>query len=415
MKIDKKTRVILTTLSILVLLSPFLAKAVSVSELEAQMQAKQAEIAQLEKQMAAYQQKLKETKGESQTLSSQIGLMENQISRLMLQVKITQERIVSTVLSIQDLQIKIQQRETDIQRNKDNLVQIIRALDEDSNKSALEIMLANDNFSDFLNQIQYTENLQTGVQQKVTELKALKETMQAQKTEQENQHLALEQLKEALQENQSSLDGQVDEKAVLLKQTKGKEAQYQNNLNELIKKKAVFSKEIQALEQQVIAAKNYLLHTSGEIPSPGTKIFTWPEDNAVITQGYGMTAFAKQGAYGGSPHNGVDFSAGYGSQIKSIGPGKILVKGYNEGWGNWVTVQHTNGLVSLYAHMKSQSPLVIGTQVDAGTVIGYQGNTGFSTGSHLHLSVYYNFFTYTRNGQLYFNYFEGTLNPLSYL
>ena len=181
MRIDKKTRVILTTLSVLVLLSPFLAKAVSVSELEAQMQAKQAEIAQLEKQMAAYQQKLKETKGESQTLSSQISLMENQISRLMLQVKITQERIVSTVLSIQDLQIKIQQRETDIQRNKDNLVQIIRALDEDSNKSALEIMLANDNFSDFLNQVQYTENLQTGVQQKVTELKALKETMQAQK------------------------------------------------------------------------------------------------------------------------------------------------------------------------------------------------------------------------------------------
>ncbi len=415
MKIDRKSKIALTFFSVIILLSPFFAQAVSVSELEAQMQAKQAEIANLEKQVAVYQQRLRETKGQSQTLANQISLMEDQINRLTLQVKITQEKIVSTVLSIQDLQVKIQQQETAIYRNKGGLVQIIRALDEDSNKSPLEIMLANDNFSDFLNQVQYTENLQTGIQQKVAELKNLKAQTQTQKAEQEAQHLALEKLKGTLQESQGSLDDQVGEKAVLLQQTKGKETQYQNSLNELIKKKAAFSKDIQALEQQVIAAKNYLLHTSGDVPPAGTKIFSWPEDDTVITQGYGMTAFAKQGAYGGAPHNGVDFSAGYGSPIKSIGPGKILVKGYNEGWGNWVTVQHTNGLVSLYAHMKSQSPLATGTPVDMGTVIGYQGNTGFSTGSHLHLSIYYNFFTFTKNGQLYFNYFEGTLNPLDYL
>lgn len=401
----------------LLLVSPTkIVRAISVEELQQQIDARQKEIAQLEQQVAVYKQRLASTQAEKKTLANQIYIMENQIGKLRLQIKITQEQIVSTVLTIQDLQLKSQQKEIEIQKNKDNLANVLRAINEYDEQTTLEIMLGNEDFSEFLNQAQYIKNLQDGVQQKVQELKGLKTQLEEQKKQQQQQQLALQELKGVLETNQNSLTGQVNEKEDLLQKTKGQEKQYQTTLNTLIAKKAAFSREIQALEKQIIAAKNYELHvTTGEIPPAGTKIFMWPEDDPILTQGYGMTSFAKQGAYGGSPHNGIDMSAGYGSAIKAIGPGKILARGYNEGWGNWVAIQHTNNLVSLYAHMKSASLLATGTKVDTGTIIGFEGSTGYSTGSHLHLSIYYEFFTYTKNGELYFNYFDGTLNPLNYL
>jgi murein DD-endopeptidase MepM/ murein hydrolase activator NlpD len=108
-------------------------------------------------------------------------------------------------------------------------------------------------------------------------------------------------------------------------------------------------------------------------------------------------------------------SAGYGTPIKAIGDGKIVANGTNSGWGNWVAIQHTNNMVSVYGHMSSLSFLKVGTQVTTGTVIGYEGNTGNATGSHLHLSLYREFFTYLKGNDLYFNYFEGSLNPADYL
>ena len=94
-----------------------------------------------------------------------------------------------------------------------------------------------------------------------------------------------------------------------------------------------------------------------------------------------------------------------------------MIHGFNDGFGNWVAVRHGGGLVSVYAHMKAPSGLKNGTTVDLTSIIGYEGSTGNATGSHLHLSLYRDFFTYIndKNGQLYFNYFEGSINPMDYL
>ena len=130
-----------------------------------------------------------------------------------------------------------------------------------------------------------------------------------------------------------------------------------------------------------------------------------------------MTTYARRGAYGGAPHNGVDMAGGYGTAIRSIGDGTILASGFNNGFGNWVSVRHANNLVSVYAHMQSPSGIANTTPVKTGGIIGYEGSTGNSTGSHLHMSLYRDFFTFIneKTGQLNFNYFDGSVNPLDYL
>ncbi len=130
-----------------------------------------------------------------------------------------------------------------------------------------------------------------------------------------------------------------------------------------------------------------------------------------------MTAFAKRGAYGGAPHNGIDLRAGPGSEIKSIGRGSVLAKGFNNAAGNWVAIRHDNDLVSVYGHMRDPSFVLAGERIDENTVLGYEGATGFATGSHLHLSLYQEFFSFIgpKTGQIYFNYWQGSLNPFDYL
>jgi len=128
-------------------------------------------------------------------------------------------------------------------------------------------------------------------------------------------------------------------------------------------------------------------------PSAGKGILAWPVDNVFITQKFGDTAFAKTGAYNGRGHNGIDFRASMGTKIKSTLGGIVegtgntdLVKGCFS-YGKWVLVRHDNGLSTLYAHLSLIS-VNSGQRVKTGDIIGYSGNTGYSTGPHLHFGVY---------------------------
>jgi LysM repeat protein len=93
-----------------------------------------------------------------------------------------------------------------------------------------------------------------------------------------------------------------------------------------------------------------------------------------------------QGIHG---YNGVDFSAPSGTPIYAAAGGSVVVAkgggGYNGGYGNYIVVDHGNGTQTLYAHMSSLA--VSGGSVSKGSVIGYVGNTGRSTGYHLHFEV----------------------------
>lgn len=87
-------------------------------------------------------------------------------------------------------------------------------------------------------------------------------------------------------------------------------------------------------------------------------------------------------------HKGVDFAAPTGTNIRAAAAGTVLIarNGYNGGFGNYVVIQHPNGVKTLYAHM-SKIATTQGAKVDQGELIGYVGNTGRSTGPHTHFEV----------------------------
>lgn len=110
-----------------------------------------------------------------------------------------------------------------------------------------------------------------------------------------------------------------------------------------------------------------------------------PADMRMITSGFGYRSDPIHG--GAAMHAGLDFRGPVGSPIHAAAQGRVTFVGTKQGYGKVVEVSHDNGMMTRYAHMSAWKAKV-GQTVDAGEVIGLIGNTGRSTGPHLHFEVH---------------------------
>jgi murein DD-endopeptidase MepM/ murein hydrolase activator NlpD len=122
----------------------------------------------------------------------------------------------------------------------------------------------------------------------------------------------------------------------------------------------------------------------------GSGNIRWPFPSAVpISSGFGDRVAPCR--YCSSNHRGVDFNPGNGAPIFAIADGVVTAAEFGGGYGQYVYVEHRiNGqsILSVYAHMqRNSSPLNVGDTVQVGDFIGLVGNTGTSTGPHLHLEI----------------------------
>lgn len=117
--------------------------------------------------------------------------------------------------------------------------------------------------------------------------------------------------------------------------------------------------------------------TAPKTATRGTGAFIWPTSGSVT-----------QRFWGGHP--AIDIGSWTGAPVKAADSGHVILaqSGYNNGYGNHVIIDHGNGFVSLYAHLNSFY-VRVGENVSRGQQIGTVGNTGNSTGPHLHLEIRY--------------------------
>lgn len=99
-----------------------------------------------------------------------------------------------------------------------------------------------------------------------------------------------------------------------------------------------------------------------------------------------VTGIKTQGIHG---YNAIDIGTPVGTSVVASASGKVIISrdyGWNGGYGSYIVIQHDNGTQTLYAHM-SQNIVSVGQIVVRGQIIGYSGNTGKSTGPHLHFEI----------------------------
>ena len=85
-------------------------------------------------------------------------------------------------------------------------------------------------------------------------------------------------------------------------------------------------------------------------------------------------------------HDGIDINAFANTPVYAVADGKVSIAGWISGYGNYIQIEHSNGLSSFYAHL-NQINVAIGQTVKQGQIIGKSGNTGVGTGAHLHFGV----------------------------
>jgi murein DD-endopeptidase MepM/ murein hydrolase activator NlpD len=141
--------------------------------------------------------------------------------------------------------------------------------------------------------------------------------------------------------------------------------------------------EIDALEEQsaVLAERiRQAQQQSSSVPvvvSSGSGVLGWPVSGPV-TSGFGLRW--------GRMHEGIDIAVAEGTPVRAAGAGTVIYAGWMGGYGNLVVVDHGNGLSTAYAHNSSLG-VGVGQSVTAGQVVSYSGNTGNSTGPHVHFEV----------------------------
>jgi murein DD-endopeptidase MepM/ murein hydrolase activator NlpD len=236
------------------------------------------------------------------------------------------------------------------------------------------------------NQSQHKENLSfvtNGVGDFVERIHTEQEELKKDQEKFEKKSQRIQDARYELEQRSNSLEDSKNYKQVLAAAASVEEGKYQEKLSKLLQEQLAIQQEISNLSTGQVGT-----FSLADLPDKDDADFGNPVKKPfVITQGYGKTTFSHN--YSTGVHNGIDFVAQGDRSIIAAADGKVKATGNmgQYGYGRWAAVDHGNGLVTLYGHMSSVK-VSRGDKIDKGDKIGVMGSTGFSTGTHLHFSVF---------------------------
>lgn len=406
----------------------FVSAQSEAERLQAQIEERNTRLNAIEKEIAQFESALKEVGAEKDTLNRAISQLNLERQKVLADIKYTENKISNTDLEINKLTLEINDAQRDINRNEAAIGEIIRTLNVNDNDSFIEVLLRHENLSEFWGEIESLETVKNTMNEQVHRLLELKSTLENKKETETRKRSELYSLKNQYSGQQSVLENNKAEKDQLLSETQNEEAEYQAMLAAKKAAREQLIKEVRDIESQL----QFILDPNS-IPTPGTPVFRWPLDNIIITQQFGYTKFAlANSVYKNNLHNGVDLGTSVGTKVYAPLTGTIRNVGNTDAvpgcysWGKWILIDHPNGLSTLFAHL-SHIGVAPGQKVKTGDVVAYSGNTGYSTGPHLHYTLYVSeavqvkkfseFKAVTGCGAALspFSAVEGYLNPLDYL
>jgi murein DD-endopeptidase MepM/ murein hydrolase activator NlpD len=428
----RRTRFLSAALAMILIFAAALhLNAQTAQELQSNLDDLSAKIQALDKEIAEFNKKISTTQGEAKTLKAALASLELRRSALAKEIQSTQLKITQTQSSIVVTQEKIGITENKLDRNKGALAETLRSLvyDDSSIPPYVRSLSKGAKVSDLIDQLERSTEVSHSISDKVDELVATKQDLSTQKTIYETNKLKLENLNAALADQKQLVEATSKEKNSLLIQTKNQETEYQKLLADRKTKKDSLEAEMLNVESRLKAFTDV-----ASLPKTGKGVLKYPVSSVNITQYFGNTPFASQNpqVYNGGGHNGIDLAVKVGTPVYAAGSGTVVGTGNTDtscsgvSYGKWVLIRHTNGLSTLYAHL-SVIQASAGQTVSVGDKIGLSGNTGYSTGPHVHFTVYATESVHVAGPTEYKSKVCGTylimplapasgyLNPLSYL
>ena len=397
-------------------LIPTPASAYSSSEIRKQINELKKQKAEIEQQIKDVQAQFKENEDEIANIVAQKNVIDQEISLLYTEISNINEQIAAYNVLIAD-----KQEELDLATGRYNALneqnkERIRAMEEDGSVTYWEVLFKANSFSDLLDRLNMVEEIAASDQRRLQELADAANAVEAARVELEGQKQELQVVKAELDAAQVELDAKREEADALIMELLAKGEELEQLEADFLVQKTEFLDAIAAKEQEYNQAKleEWLAYmaTYTTVP-PATQA---PMGNGTTTSGgngntvtgnapvsnsswlrpcsyvkmtspFGMRESPTAGA--STYHQGVDLAGPEGTPIYATRSGRVTVASYSNSAGNYVSINHLDGYASIYMHLRN-TVVSSGQTVSAGQLIGYMGNTGISTGSHLHFGISHN-------------------------
>ena len=354
------------------------AQAADTSELEQQIREYQKQQADLAAQIKDLDRQLKSIAGDKAQALEQKRLLDRQISAKVQEIQSTESIIAQYDALIADEQAKLEDTQAKEEIQYELFCKRVRAMEEAGTVSYWSILFDSADFADLLDRATFVSEIMEADNKIMDDLAALRKSIEAQKAELETSRADQQTPRDALVAQKKELDAKEADAAALVQKIQSQESEYQSSRDAL-------KREEEEVEAQIIKKQKEIQAkiAAGQISfDPGTG-WQWPVPGRYkITSTFGPRIHPITGLPGN--HTGTDVAAPKGTAILAARGGVVTISTYNNSYGNYVVVQHDNGIATLYAHMSSRA-VSEGQIVTQGQTLGYVGSTGSSTGNHLHL------------------------------
>ena len=397
-----------------------------INQIEQQMKSNEKKIQQNTADKAEQKQVVSDLESEIEGLSTQIDLLDQKITILNGDIANLNSNIEDLDAEIEDINAQITQTKIDIAMSETTIdMTYQKVLDRLAlsymmgDASGLELMFGAKSLSDILTRKQYMQNaaeydkqLIDGLEESVEKLHKMNDALDASVVIVNNKKAEVEAQKKDLQAKKADVQSSENDLSTKKYTVNIKRSNAVAMMNTLDKESAEYkrlNKQLQAEKEKVDAEITALIAAQGssqgdevpvDIKNDGTLIWPVPYKNCYISAYY--PAYSD-----GSPHHGIDICVSGGTEGKNViaaQSGKAMTVGYGH-WsmGNYIILDHGNGLFTAYYHLSSIN-ISQGQTVKQGQVIGHAGHTGNTTGPHLHFEVRTN-----KNGTV------TRCNPLNYV
>jgi len=408
-------------LTLVLSLIPVPASAASSREIKKQIEQLKKDKKELEAQIEDVKDQYEENEDEIEDIVDKKYAIDQEIVLLYEQIDNINQQISAYTLLIADQQDELDAAEDRYAALNEKNKERIRAMEEDGTVSYWAVLFKANSFSDLLDRLDMIDEIAAADKRRLQELREAAEAVVeaqnlliAEKDEIELTRLELDETQQQLEDKQAEsqkLLNQLIEKGYELEELHEKYEQDKNDLlDEIAKKQEEY--EIQKELEYIAYMATYVPPTkapsgdsddsssgSTQATTPAVSSGGWmvPCSYVLLSSPFGNRKSPTAGA--SSNHQGVDLAGSRGTPIKASKAGVVTVRSSSRSAGNYVTIKHDNTYSSIYMHMEN-SIVKKGQTVSQGQVIGYMGDSGITTGVHLHFGI-------IKNGSY--------VNPASYM
>lgn len=367
----------------ILMIAGFLASALNIFAVtKAQVDALKTKVAEAGKRKNELKNQLSGLTNDLSALQKQISLLDSQIEAQQDEIDAQEELLGELTQMIADKTIELEESERQQAEQYAQLRSRLRYMVEHGTTSSLSILLSSDSFSDFLNRYEIIRQISLRDENLFEQLKAIRDKVLTEKQELEDTKKEAEDTKLQMEANKAELEAQMEAKRKQMESIQ----LAQKNVKDAYT--AMLETEDELMAQYKKAAAEYAAQSTYV---GGTFMWPLPAGNNVVTCKYGMRTHPITGKR--KLHTGVDLRAATGTKVYAANKGTVTTSGYSSAWGNYIIISHGGGITTLYAHMSKRS-VSKDDKVKQGDIIGYSGNTGYSTAPHLHFEISKNGATY---------------------